>query len=161
MKANDLRGDALQVFESWRALGYSEFEALQEVERSGVVIEEQLFEIFTSIGLSESVARIAARGRAGQTTTGDPLEEVVQLFRTLGLSESAARVAAIGRGISEPEARWAYAEAARSPAPPTAPQATDPDPPSVKRYWALREAGASTEDAQAQVLRELREGRVW
>jgi hypothetical protein len=59
-------------------------------------LQEELTEAFQAMGLSESAAQIAARGRDGLEggSDEDPLTEA---FRRLGLSESEARIAARGR----------------------------------------------------------------
>ncbi|WP_433541160.1 hypothetical protein ACQP10_08525 [Streptosporangium sandarakinum] len=108
MRATDLQGEAKRVFDSWRAAGYTETQALEEVERSGVLHEDQLYGIFKGLGMSENAARTAARGRVG-TTAGGPFDELVGAFRLLGMSGDAARTAAVGRDMTERQARQVLA----------------------------------------------------
>jgi hypothetical protein len=112
MTPAELTGRALEYYRRWRELGLSEAAALAEVDRSGIALEESLYESFRSLGLSERAARIAAQGREGGAPPADPFDAAVQRYQDMGLSEGAARYAAIGRGMTEAEARRAYAEAA-------------------------------------------------
>ncbi|WP_431900228.1 hypothetical protein [Nonomuraea sp. bgisy101] len=116
MKADDLTGAAQDLYQRWRDVGYSERQALEEVERSGVLFEQQLAGVFEAIGMNESTARLAAQGRDG-AVSGQPFDEAVQAYQRMGLSPEAARTAAIGRHSDEQQARKLYAESARRPAP--------------------------------------------
>jgi len=67
-RAEDLRGEALQSYETWRGLGLTESMALAEVVDAGHVEVDgfdQLAGVFRGLGLSESAARVAAVGRDG------------------------------------------------------------------------------------------------
>jgi hypothetical protein len=67
--------------------------------------EDRLAEVFReTFGLSESAARVAARGR-NPAPRDDPFDELLESFHRQGLSEAAARHAAIGRAGSEHAAR--------------------------------------------------------
>jgi len=94
------------------ACGYSEQQALEEVERSGVAVEQELAELFESMGMSPEAARIAARGRGGRQT-GHPFDQMRGMFESMGMSPEAARIAAIGRDSTETGARRRFAEATR------------------------------------------------
>lgn len=62
----DLRGDALATYETWRSLGLTESMALAEVVDAGHVKVDgfdQLAASFRSLGMSDSAARTAAIGR--------------------------------------------------------------------------------------------------
>lgn len=111
MRPEELTGRAREYYESWLGLGLSEAEALAEVERSGVQLEEQIHGIFKGLGLSDTAAQTAARGRGRASTPADPFDTFVEQFQRMGLSESGARIAAIGRGNTEHGARRSYREA--------------------------------------------------
>lgn len=67
-RAEDLRGEALQSYETWRGLGLSESAALDQVMESGQVEVDgfdRMVGAFRGLGLSESAARVAAVGRDG------------------------------------------------------------------------------------------------
>jgi hypothetical protein len=115
MRVSDLTGEARRLYESWRELGYSERQALEEVERSGIAYEQELTEIFQNIGMSESAARCAALGHSSGAAV-HPFDEAVKQFEGLGLSPEGAKVAAIGRDGTEARARKLFSEAARPPA---------------------------------------------
>ena len=74
-----------------------------------------MYESFVRLGLSESAAALAARGR-DPAPAGDPFDEAVERFRGLGLSEAAAKTAAIGRGGSESAARREWGGTPHTPA---------------------------------------------
>jgi hypothetical protein len=112
VKASELTGRAREYFDDWRKLGLSESAALAEVERSGIVVEQQLAEAFEAHGLSPEAARTAAQGRDGGAV-GGPFDELVSFYEARGLSPAAARAAAIGRDGTETEARQRFAEAAK------------------------------------------------
>jgi hypothetical protein len=67
VKPSDLQGEARELYESWRDLGYSEVAALDLVQRSGLIgVNEhvrQVYEFFRGQGLSERAASHAALGR--------------------------------------------------------------------------------------------------
>lgn len=98
--------------ESFRSLGLHGLAESVDWQRdpASFDVEGELTEVFRSVGLSESQARVAGRGRAGRPVDADPFDELTGVFRSLGLSESAARTAATGRGVSELEARRSLAE---------------------------------------------------
>jgi hypothetical protein len=97
VRASDLTGEAKELYEQWRALGYSERQALDRAQRSGLVREPELYEGFREFfGLSREAASIAALGRDPEPSA-DPRERTVAAFRELGLSEGAAEIAADGR----------------------------------------------------------------
>jgi len=65
-RPEDLRGEALQAFETWRSLGLSESMALAEVVDAGQVEVDgfdRMAAAFRGLGLSESAARVATIGR--------------------------------------------------------------------------------------------------
>jgi len=67
-RPEDLRGEALATYETWRSLGLTEAMALAEVVDAGQVEVDgfdQMVGAFRSLGLSESAARTAAIGRDG------------------------------------------------------------------------------------------------
>jgi len=67
-RPEDLRGDALATYRTWRPLGLTEAMALAEVVDAGHVEVDgfdQLAGAFRGLGLSESAARVAAVGRDG------------------------------------------------------------------------------------------------
>jgi hypothetical protein len=101
----ELTGEAAELFESWRAAGYSEAAALERVQTSGVLEEQGLYESFIRQGMPEPVARNAARGRLPASRATDYQGRLEESFRKLGLSEEAAKVAAAGRdGPTKPGA---------------------------------------------------------
>ena len=92
-----MKGEAKELYEQWRALGYTERQSLDRVQRSGLVREPELYEGFREFfGLSREAASIAALGRDPEPSA-DPHDRTVAAFRGLGLSESAAEIAADGR----------------------------------------------------------------
>ncbi|MEU3168957.1 hypothetical protein [Streptosporangium sp. NPDC006930] len=112
MKENELTGQAREYYNDWRKLGLSESAALSEVERSGILDEDQLTEGFKSLGLSPEAARIAAQGR-GEAAAQHPFDQAVSLYERMGLSPSAAKVAVIGRGGTEAQVRAEMGELAK------------------------------------------------
>jgi hypothetical protein len=96
VKSSDLRGEAKQLFEEWRQLGYTEAQALDRVERSGLVQAPELYGRFRRLGLSQEAASTAALGRnpAGPT---DVRGRTVEAFKGMGLSDRQAQIAADGR----------------------------------------------------------------
>ncbi len=67
-RPEDLRGDALATYETWRSLGLTESMALAEVVDAGHVEVDgfdRLAGAFRGLGLSESAARVATIGRDG------------------------------------------------------------------------------------------------
>jgi hypothetical protein len=97
MRAQDLTGEAKELYEEWRSLGYTERQALDRVQRSGVVRESELYNTFRDVfGLSREAASTAALGRDPKPSA-DPRERTVAAFQALGLSEGAAEIAADGR----------------------------------------------------------------
>ncbi len=97
MRPADLPGEARELFEGWRALGRTEAQALDEVQRSGVLEELALAESFRGMGLSEAAARVAARGRGPAPERPAVEDRLFDAFVGMGLSESRARIAAAGR----------------------------------------------------------------
>lgn len=97
MKATDLTGEARRLYEVWRDAGLSESAALEEVENSGVVFEQELREAYEARGMSPEAARLAAQGRGGTVRAGHPFDRLVEAYKSHGLSAEAARLAAIGR----------------------------------------------------------------
>jgi hypothetical protein len=113
VKASDLTGEAKELFEEWRALGYTERQALDRVERSGVVRESELYENLRGIfGLSREAASMAALGRAPEPLADDRAGLVENFKSSFGLSEQAAQIAADGhdgpsrRPASGSAGRW-------------------------------------------------------
>jgi hypothetical protein len=76
IRREDLRGKALETYETWLSLGLSEAAAMHELDRDGL-LDSYL----------------------------DGFDRVVEQHRGWGLSEAGARIAATGRGMSEAEAR--------------------------------------------------------
>jgi hypothetical protein len=98
----DLPEEARTLYERWRAVGYSREDAMERVERSGLVGDNDLVESFRRLGLSEAAARDAARGHDGGS--GGSSSGAEQMFRDVfGLSEAEAKAAAEGRDASP---RW-------------------------------------------------------
>jgi hypothetical protein len=117
----DLHGEALELFESWRGLGWSETQALEEVRLSGIVDQQGLAEIGESMGMTPERARRFAVGRGRPAPApAHPFDALVAEFQRLGMSEAGARAAAVGRSGSEGAARRELAEAAVVPARPEA-----------------------------------------
>lgn len=161
MRPHELTGKARELYESWRRLGYSEAQALDEVSRSNIVEEEGLYEAFRGMGLSEAEARAATDGRAGGVPV-DPFDEMYKTFRGLGLSEAEARAAAIGRDGTEHRARQVWAEAAAPPESPPAPvplpqlaERRREEPPSGPRQVTLQEAGTMARTPEAQPVPQV------
>jgi hypothetical protein len=100
MRPEELTGEAAELYESWRGVGYSEAAAMERVETSGVLLEEALFESFVGLGMPEGAARHAARGRLPASRATDHEGRLEESFRELGLSAEAAKVAAVGRAGS-------------------------------------------------------------
>lgn len=75
-------------------------------------LDRSLYESFRVLGLTESQALDATRGRcpAGDQIA-DPFGRMVATFQAAGLSESQAHTAAVGRSGSEREARQSLREA--------------------------------------------------
>jgi hypothetical protein len=97
MRAQNLKGQAKELFEQWRALGYTEAQALDRVQRSGLVRDPELYETLRGVfGLSQEAASISALGRNPEPVDDD--DRLARSFReTWGLSEAAAEVAVRGR----------------------------------------------------------------
>jgi len=97
VRAQDLTGEARRLFEEWRGLGYTEYQALDRVRRSGLVREPELYETLRGVfGLSQEAAVVGALGRHPEPT--DDHDQLARSFReTWGLSEAAADAAARGR----------------------------------------------------------------
>jgi hypothetical protein len=87
VKAEELKGEALQIFEAWLMCGYTEEQALQEVRH------------------------------AGFGDPPDPYDDMVASFQAMGLSEKQARAAATGRDLTESAARRGFAEPAKTTKP--------------------------------------------
>lgn len=113
MKLSELTGSAKAYYDDWRQLGLSEAQALEEVERSGIAVEQQLEEIFKRCGMDERAAHLAAQGRDGGVRAAHPFDQAVRRYQGMGMSPEAAKTAAIGRDMTETQARRLYAEAAR------------------------------------------------
>ncbi|MFI7148419.1 hypothetical protein ACIBO2_26200 [Nonomuraea sp. NPDC050022] len=150
MRADDLRGEPLRIYEAWLSCGYTEAQALEEVARSGVTAEQEMAELFENMGLPGDVARTAARGRRGPV--GDPFDQMAEVFKTMGLSPEQARKAAIGRYGTESEARRAF-----TPEPKPTPQAAPPPsvPEIVERTDALTRQGVPLLEARRRAYREM------
>lgn len=114
MEHHELTGEARDLYESWRRLGHSEAQALDEVRRSGIAHQQGLEDMFRSVGLSEAEARVAARGRDGGVPPADPFEQMYNMFLKTGMSEAQARAAAIGRDGTEYKARQKWAESVQN-----------------------------------------------
>ncbi|HEY1325131.1 MAG TPA: hypothetical protein VGF32_33065 [Streptosporangiaceae bacterium] len=113
MNVWDLRGDARDLYDQWRRVGLTEAQALEEVERSGILTRQDLAEQFEGLGLSPEAARYAAQGRHGEPLTAHPFDQLVECFMARGMTREAATTAAIGRECrDETEAREAFAESA-------------------------------------------------
>jgi hypothetical protein len=97
VRAQDLKREAKQLFEEWRQLGYTERQALDRVERSGLVREPELYETLRGVfGLSQEAARTAALGRNPEPAD-DHGRVVENLKSSFGLSDRQAQIAADGR----------------------------------------------------------------
>lgn len=110
MEQHELTGEARDLYESWRRLGHTEAQALDEVRRSGIGEQQALEDAFRSAGMSEAEAHIAAQGRDGGVRTADPFEQLYNMFLRTGMSEAQARAAAIGRDGTEHQARQQWTE---------------------------------------------------
>jgi hypothetical protein len=111
VRASDLTGEARRLYETWREVGYTDAQALEEVDRSGILVEQQLIETYQRRGMSPEAAAAAARGRNGTSATLHPFDRLTEAYRRAGMSPEAARLAAIGRnGRTEAEARQTFAE---------------------------------------------------
>jgi len=101
MRPADLPGEARELYEAWRVLGRTEAQAVDEVQRSGLLEELSLAESFRQMGLSEAAVQVASRGRGPAPTRppgeADTAARMFDAFVGLGLSESRARIAAAGR----------------------------------------------------------------
>lgn len=113
MQPHDLTGEARDLYESWRRLGHSEAQALDEVRRSGIIEQQGMEEAFLGMGLSPEQARFAAQGRDGGARPADPFEQMYEAFLSTGMSPEQARLAAIGRDGTEHQARRRFAESLR------------------------------------------------
>lgn len=160
MAVNDLKGEALTLYESWRAAGYSPAAARAEVENSGVLVEQQLAEMYQARGLSPEASQTAARGGAIWAVTAHPFDQLVEAFKAHGQTPEAARLAAIGRGRTESQARQAFEEVTA----PSKPAATKPIserrhapaevPPIVARSDELIRQGLTEAAARRQAFAE-------
>jgi hypothetical protein len=92
MKASELTGEARKLYESWHDIGYSEAQALEEVERSGITVEEKLTAMFEARGMSSQAAHTAAQGRGGGAVRSS-FDEMVRFYEGRGLSHEAAKTA--------------------------------------------------------------------
>jgi hypothetical protein len=113
VKVQDLRGEARQLYQQWRALGYTEEGASDRVDRSGLVQEPKLYEVFRGLGLSREAASTAALGRDPHRPTDD-LGRIKAALRELGLSEAAPKAATAD--LADPRSRPVAETAGRSAA---------------------------------------------
>lgn len=111
---------------------------------------QELERAFGRIGLSESAAVQAARGRErAPDPPEDDIEGLAAAFVWLGLSESKAVQAAIGRGVASPAARRARRKANAGPTDSTPREVQIREPVEYVAQGLLDRPGFTSEVGQA------------
>lgn len=143
LRRSDLSGESLRLFEAWRGLGYSEADALHNVA---------LEESFRRLGMTDSAARLAARGRDAGPPAGSGVDTALrESFAALGLSGRALDVAVEGRN---PVRRPAVAEPPASGSPGVG------DSLLALRFRAVEEAGRLMAEADQPGLSDPGRGEL-
>jgi hypothetical protein len=106
-----LSEDGARLFDALVELGMSEMQATESLRRDGWIPtsdHDHLLGLFRSLGMSESAAEVAARGRDVRPLSESGYDGAQRLFEDVfNMSPKAARAAATGRmTTSEAEAFW-------------------------------------------------------